>query len=54
MNLSKGLKHGAVVLASAGMLSTYFGSGAYNTVCSSNSDCCSNSCGIKTLPPRCN
>lgn len=28
--------------------------GAYNTVCSSNSDCCSNSCGIKTLPPRCN
>ena len=27
--------------------------GAYNTVCSSHSDCCSNSCTIKTLPPRC-
>jgi hypothetical protein len=25
----------------------------YNTVCSSNSDCCSGLCGIKTLPPRC-
>lgn len=25
----------------------------YNTVCSANSDCCSNLCGIKTLPPRC-